>query len=600
MGVSRPAWSRAVGPVLYGALFVVALPAGLVLWARALDAHLALPIVHAPLAGGLVAVAGFAVWAAGVIEIVRRGDGLPMNAFPPVRYVSSGIYALVAHPIYAGWTMACAGVSVGAGSAAGFWIVTPAVAMGCVALVLGYERHDLRRRFGKPAIVRPWLSLPPDADTPPRWSERIAIWGLALATWIVVSEWQWTRPVDISAYVVIPLAALLAPTRAGLRRYAIQGLVAGVGLALARSVVPASGAWSGFHLMWAAFAADAIAARSRSWSLAAWLGVAGLAASGIVTGTQTMAGVSSAVIVWIPLRRPMASWRLVLDGTERLANSWQAWRIGPARVISHGVFAGLAAAVGVFVIGTLAGAASLAGIVVLAVSTLVGAGLWAQLVEGSPALLRPFGYYGGIIGGLIGAAIVATMGEPIGVMLGATAAAAPWVQALGRLRCLVQGCCHGGVTDPRLGIRVTNAHSRVVTLAHLDGQPIHATQLYSIVGNVVLGLGLLGAWIAGTPVWFIAGAYLIGAGLARFVEEGFRAEPQTITWRGLPIYQYLAVASVLVGVAFTTWGGVAAPSQAAAIDARVVIASLVIGAAYWFAMGVDFPESSRRFARLSG
>ena len=33
------------------------------------------------------------------------------------------------------------------------------------------------------------------------------------------------------------------------------------------------------------------------------------------------------------------------------------------------------------------------------------------------------------------------------------------------------------------------------------------------------------------------------AGLARFLEEGFRAEPQTMTWRGVPIYQYLAMLS---------------------------------------------------------
>ena len=32
-------------------------------------------------------------------------------------------------------------------------------------------------------------------------------------------------------------------------------------------------------------------------------------------------------------------------------------------------------------------------------AVLVGAGVWAQLVEGSPALLRPFGYYGGVVGG---------------------------------------------------------------------------------------------------------------------------------------------------------------------------------------------------------
>ena len=90
MVVSRPVRARSIGPVLYGALFVVALPAGLVCWARALDAQLTLPIVRMPVAGGLLAAAGFGVWAAGVFEIIRRGGGLPMNAFPPVRYHHAG------------------------------------------------------------------------------------------------------------------------------------------------------------------------------------------------------------------------------------------------------------------------------------------------------------------------------------------------------------------------------------------------------------------------------------------------------------------------------------------------------------------------------
>jgi hypothetical protein len=104
----------------------------------------------------------------------------------------------------------------------------------------------------------------------------------------------------------------------------------------------------------------------------------------------------------------------------------------------------------------------------------------------------------------------------------------------------------------------------------------------------------------GAPVWLVTGIYLICAGLARFIEEGFRAEPQTIQWRGLPMYQYLAIGSVLVGVLFTTWDGTAAPAIVSAGSALVIWSALLFGALYWFAMGVDFPESSRRFARLSG
>lgn len=587
----------AFGPLAYGALFIAALPAGIIWWARALDKQLHLPAVDLPIVGGLVVALGAAIWIAGVIEIVRRGNGLPMNAFPPARYVTSGVYGIIAHPIYVGWTMACAGVSVQTGSAAGFWIVTPTVAIGCAALVLGYEGPDLRRRFGAQGRIRPWLSLPNDQPVPPRRSERVAAWLLVFVPWFVACQalmggFGW---IDAASAA---LGALLAPTRATLRRVVVQGSSATAVILVA----PAIGGGPAVHLLWAAFAAEAVGARSRGGTGLAWLwlflcaGYVTVSAASSIAGRDLLVFAGLGVLLW----RPMGTVRLALDAAERLANSWRAWRLGPVRVISHGAFAGLAAAFGVVVAGTLAGPAALPAIAGLALSTLAGAAIWAQVVEGSSRLLRPFGYYGGIIGGLLGSGVMALMGQPMAVVLGATAVAAPWVHSLGRLRCLVQGCCHGAVTDPRYGIRVSNPHSRAVALANLEGQPIHATQLYSIAGNAIIGLLLLRVWMSGAPVWFVAGLYLIGAGFARFIEERYRGEPQTVSWFGLPVYQYLAIVSVLTGVLFTTLGGPQPPPHGSWFDAGTLAAAFAIGAVSWFAMGVDFPESSRRFARLSG
>jgi prolipoprotein diacylglyceryltransferase len=164
----------------------------------------------------------------------------------------------------------------------------------------------------------------------------------------------------------------------------------------------------------------------------------------------------------------------------------------------------------------------------------------------------------------------------------------------------VQGCCHGAPVDARLGIRIWNTHSRVVSLAHLSGQSIHATQVYSIVSNVAIGVLLLRLWQLHAPLWFISGAYLILAGLARFVEESYRGEPQTRLWLGLPMYQHLAVLMVFTGMALTFLGGAPAPPPATLFDSTLLTAALATGAVYWFAMGVDFPDSRRRFARLSG
>ena len=84
------------------------------------------------------------------------------------------------------------------------------------------------------------------------------------------------------------------------------------------------------------------------------------------------------------------------------------------------------------------------------------------------------------------------------------------------------------------------------------------------------------------------------------MEEAYRGEPQTIPWFGMPMYQVLAIASVVTGAFLTTLGEVPAPSPESVLDPGVIAAAVATGAAYWFAMGVDFPESHRRFARLSG
>jgi hypothetical protein len=403
---------------------------------------------------------------------------------------------------------------------------------------------------------------------------------------------------DAVAAGTVALATFMTPTRSALRAFAIEGLV-GLGLLSVVGLCLPARAWPAFPVVWGALAASALAARSRAWAIAGWTGASGLAGFGLAQG-RSVGAIAGAALLVLAARRPWRSWRFALDRTEQLANSWRAWRLGPIRIISHGVYPGAAAAIALAGMGALAGPAALGGAIFVSASALVGAALWAQCVEGSPRLLRPFGYYGSVIGAMLGAAVLSAAGLPGALVLAATAVVAPWVQAVGRLRCLVQGCCHGRAVAPRHGIRVVNEHSRVVALSGLAGQPIHATQLYSIAGNVLIGLLLLRLWWLAAPIWFIGGAYLILAGLARFMEEAYRGEPQTIVKAGLPIYQHLSIASVLTGVGLTLLGGPKAPSPSSLADPALLAAAAVVGLVYWFAMGVDFPESNRRFARLSG
>jgi hypothetical protein len=292
-------------------------------------------------------------------------------------------------------------------------------------------------------------------------------------------------------------------------------------------------------------------------------------------------------------------WAWMRKGAEFAANGWREWRIGPVRVINHGFFGAASMAVGIVMTGMAVGPEFLPGGAVGAALGLLGALLWAQKLEGSPALLRPFGFYGGVLGVSAGVMLSHAVAGNGWVLFGGFAVAAPWVQAIGRFRCLIQGCCHGGPAPPNLGLRYFHNRSRVTRLSNLGGVPIYPTPLISILGNVIIGALLIRLWSLGTAPTFVAGAYLFLSGLARFMEESYRAEPQTRQVGPLHIYHWFAIASVGIGA---TLSGIESAPPAEWIHAPTPGTALlagIMGVAAGIALGVDFPGSNRRFSRLA-
>jgi hypothetical protein len=99
------------------------------------------------------------------------------------------------------------------------------------------------------------------------------------------------------------------------------------------------------------------------------------------------------------------------------------------------------------------------------------------------------------------------------------------------------------------------------------------------------------------PLHLISGIYFILTGLGRFVEEAWRGEPQTpVFWR-LRLYQWAAVVSVIGGALMTAVGR-SAPAPAPRFAWDALLPAVVFGVAVSMAMGVDFPNSNRRFSRL--
>lgn len=581
------------GPILYGLAWTVVAPAVLLWWALATEDAVPLPAIHSPVVGGALAAGGLVLMALGMAALKVHGQGLPMNAYPPPRYVTRGVYGWISHPIYVGFVILAAGVSVAAGSASGLWLVTPAAALALTALVLGYESHDLRRRFGK-AVQPPRLALPQaDGGTADAW-EQASVCLLALLPWLLVYE-----AIYASTYLLVIATPLLIRDRAALRRFALTGLVATTAVTFIYLLMPLAGAFPSFHMLGPLITVDAWRSRGRAWSAAIAVWAALIAVSTITTGMHSIADVVLAGLLFPVLRRYDAVWEALRRGAERIANSWREWRIGPVRVINHGFYTGAGGALGAWIAGRLAGPELLGAVLLVGIAALVVSVLWAQYVEGSAVLLRPLGFYGGILGGLLAAAVLALAGVNVSPLMGALAVAMPWVQAAGRMRCLVQGCCHGGPAPAAVGIRYLHSRSRVTQIAGLTGVPVYPTQLYSILSNVITGALLYRLWSLGAAPSLVTGLYFLLNSAARFVEESYRSEPQTPVFARLRLYQWLALAGFAAGIGFTMLKSAPPPAPLGAADPRLLAGALLVGVVAWFITGVDFPESNRRFSRLA-
>jgi len=251
------------------------------------------------------------------------------------------------------------------------------------------------------------------------------------------------------------------------------------------------------------------------------------------------------------------------------------------------------------VVATLSGHGSLANAGWVFAAGILSAGAWGYWLEGGSRLSRPFGYYGFLFGGL-GALLVLALidAAPAAQLSAAFACGAPLAQAIGRMRCLVQGCCHGRPTGALPGICVTNPKSRVVALGGLHGVSIHPTQLYSTVSNLAIFALLLKLHLSGAPSTLVGGLYLVLSSLARFAEEQYRGEPQTPRFLGLAVYQWLAIGILLLGILITMLDVVPVDVGTIGLDMNLTIplAAGVVAAAF---MSIDFPKSRRRFSRLT-
>jgi phosphatidylglycerol:prolipoprotein diacylglycerol transferase len=197
--------------------------------------------------------------------------------------------------------------------------------------------------------------------------------------------------------------------------------------------------------------------------------------------------------------------------------------------------------------------------IAIIVSALVGAKLLLFLVEfdhftRNPAELWTLVRSGGVFyGGLLLSVAVAFWymrrhALPLWTTCDAFAPGIAVGQAVGRLGCLLAGCCYGHPTDLPWGITFTNPLAAANVGTPLDVS-LHPAQLYeSAAALVILGLLLLmerrGPSFPGRTFW----TYLLLYPCARFGIEYFRGDPRGMVLDVLSTSQFVSVLLVPLSI----------------------------------------------------
>lgn len=181
---------------------------------------------------------------------------------------------------------------------------------------------------------------------------------------------------------------------------------------------------------------------------------------------------------------------------------------------------------------------------------LLGAGLldalvnWRQLLSGGyqPGLV----FYGGFVGA--GAGVLAFVWRfrlPLGDLGDVGAVVIPVGHALGRLGCLLGGCCYGRLAGSWPGL-IFSDPDVPATLLSQGRLPLHPVQIYEAAGLLAIavlsaGLFLKGRW-RGRLMLVYLGAYA----LLRFFTETLRGDRYRGQWGPFSTSQWIAVSVLLL------------------------------------------------------
>lgn len=199
------------------------------------------------------------------------------------------------------------------------------------------------------------------------------------------------------------------------------------------------------------------------------------------------------------------------------------------------------------------------------ISGLVGAKLLLVLVDWDVYLRNPRSiftltmvqsggvWYGGLIGAVAAGTIYTVVHKwPVLKTADAFAPGIAFGHSLGRLGCLAAGCCYGRETSVSWGIVFTNPLAEKASGTPLHVR-LHPTQIYEWAAEFTIFLILLWLYKRRTRYGQVAGTYLILFGIARFIIEFWRGDPDRGSVFGGAITATQLISILLVGFGGALW-----------------------------------------------
>ena len=241
-------------------------------------------------------------------------------------------------------------------------------------------------------------------------------------------------------------------------------------------------------------------------------------------------------------------------------------RLGPVEIPTYGVLLAIGIALALYTASRRAHLVGLSG------DRIADLGLWVVLwgLAGAKLLLvvtdpsylsslhafwglvRAGGvFYGGLIAAVIAAVILLRRYQlpflPVADVLAPSIALGHF---FGRMGCFSAGCCYGAPTSEPWAVVFTNPIAHQVSGTPLN-VPIHPTQLYEGVFNLLNYFFLAWLFRRGLPKGTVIGAYLVTYGIARFIIEFYRGDADRgFVFGGLlSTSQAIAAVAVPVGIA---------------------------------------------------